>query len=96
MKITRARLKQIIKEEMSRLALKEGKGVSPMIAKGIFNRLKDQGGNRSLTNDDESNAQNYITNNWKNWSSEREAKDALIRWLVKNRFGNRVDYSDYR
>jgi len=108
MKLTKNRLRQIIIEEIQRVDERVGgaghgyndrgahghgvENVTPMSAKQIFDQLKTQSRNRSLTRGDELDAQNFIDDNISSWSTSRDVKDAIIGYLVSKRFGNRMDY----
>ena len=98
MKLTKQRLRQIITEELERVeefgSARGGtySNVTAMSAKRIFDQLKTQGRNRSLTRGDEMDVQDFIDNNISSWSTSRDVKDAIVGYLVDNRFGNRMDY----
>jgi hypothetical protein len=91
MRVTRNQLRQLIREEVSRITEWRA-NVSQMDAQKIFSSLSTRGRNRDLGYGDLMDADNFIRANVVRWQTTREAKLDMIDWLVSKRFGNLVDY----
>lgn len=65
-------------------------GFAPVQARALARKLASMGRNRSLHTGDQKALNNWVGQ--QKFSTSREAKAAIIKYLVAKRFGNPVDY----
>ena len=96
MKITKTRLKQIIREELQEAyetlpggglqwhaPRRSGSGqVSSPLVKKLFYQIKKEMG-LSLSRDDQLAAMIWIDGNWRNWDTLEAASEAIKQWLAE-------------